>query len=259
MRGYAHFWHPRAASLSMEMIVDLHQYVMTFLIVILTVVVITLAQSLLISDEWFRRVYSYGDGLWLIRRSNRVERDRQQYRKRVHSLSLELIWTIIPSIILFVIALPSMFVLYLIDEHVAYILTVFKVIGHQWYWSYEVAETSSSGFLQSNGQLPFGVSFDSYMVPTEMLELGELRLLEVDNTLIVPIETPVSFIVTSTDVLHSWAVPALGIKVDAVPGRLNQAYLFGNQIGEFHGQCSELCGINHGFMPIKLLLLPARG
>jgi cytochrome c oxidase subunit 2 len=155
--------------------------------------------------------------------------------------------------ILLAIGLPSVFVLYLLEEPTAYVLTVIKVIGHQWYWSYEISDCTFKGFSQSRYELPNTFIFESYMIPTADIDLGQLRLLEVDNALLVPIETPLVFVITSTDVLHSWSVPSLGIKVDAVPGRLNQVYLFVNRAGEYYGQCSELCGIHHGFMPIKVV------
>jgi heme/copper-type cytochrome/quinol oxidase subunit 2 len=176
------------------------------------------------------------------------------YRKICHLGDLELLWTIIPSLILLAIAIPSLIVLYILDEPAGYILTVFKIIGHQWYWTYEIGDCSLEAFRAAKFQLPvLKSSVDSFMIPTADLVPGQMRLLEVDNALIVPVETPLSFIITSEDVLHSWSVPSLGIKVDAVPGRLNQVYCFITRAGEFYGQCSELCGIHHGFMPIKVI------
>lgn len=171
------------------------------------------------------------------------------YRSITHSYLLEIFWTLLPSFILITIAIPSIFVLYIIDEPAGYVLSVFKVIGHQWYWSYEIADISifkHSDYFNS-------IIFDSFMVPTSDILPGQLRLLEVDNPLFVPTETPLAFIVTADDVLHSWAVPSLGIKIDAVPGRLNQVYCFITRAGEFYGQCSELCGVHHGFMPIHII------
>jgi cytochrome c oxidase subunit 2 len=153
-----------------------------------------------------------------------------------HGAALEIIWTIIPSLILMMIALPSFALLYSIDEVIDPACTI-KVIGHQWYRSYEVGDTLNS---------------DSYMLPITDLNSGELRLLEVDNYLVLPINIHVRFLVTSQDVLHSFAIPSFGIKVDAVPGRLNQLSTFINREGIYYGQCSELCGANHGFMPIKI-------
>lgn len=125
-----------------------------------------------------------------------------------------------------------------------------KIIGHQWYWTYEyiLAEETNNGTLTYVTK-----EFDSYMIPEEMLQPGDLRLLEVDNALHLPVGMPIRLLITSTDVIHSWAVPSLGVKVDAVPGRLNEIYIFIFRKGEFYGQCSELCGVNHGFMPIKVV------
>ena len=120
-----------------------------------------------------------------------------------------------------------------------------KVIGHQWFWSYEYSDYSNENNEKS-------VAFDSYMVTDEDLKQGQIRLLEVDNPVVLPVKTHIRVLVTSADVLHSWAVPSLGVKIDACPGRLNQVSLFIKREGTFYGQCSELCGINHGFMPIMV-------
>lgn len=159
----------------------------------------------------------------------------------VHGTLIEIVWTITPSIILMLIAIPSFALLYSMDEVVDPAVTV-KAIGHQWYWSYEYSD-----YTNDVGE---GIAFDSYMIPEDDLELGQLRLLEVDNRVVIPVNTHVRLIITAADVLHSWAVPSLGVKCDAVPGRLNQVSLFVKREGVFYGQCSELCGINHGFMPI---------
>nr|QAU54041.1 cytochrome oxidase subunit 2 [Aquilonastra batheri] len=152
--------------------------------------------------------------------------------------SLETIWTIIPAIILIFIALPSLQLLYLMDEVNNPFLTI-KAIGHQWYWSYEYADYRE-------------IEFDSYMIPTSDLNTGNPRLLEVDNRLTLPAQTPIRALISSADVLHSWAIPSLGIKMDAVPGRLNQVNFFISRCGLFYGQCSEICGANHSFMPIVI-------
>lgn len=151
---------------------------------------------------------------------------------------IEVIWTLFPAGVLILIALPSLKLLYLMDEVINPSLTV-KVVGHQWYWSYEYSDYGSET-----------IEFDSYMVPTSDLKKGELRLLDVDNRLIVPIQTVVRVLVTGGDVLHSFAVPALSVKIDAVPGRLNQTSFYLKRPGVFYGQCSEICGANHSFMPI---------
>jgi cytochrome c oxidase subunit 2 len=146
----------------------------------------------------------------------------------------------LPSLILVIVALPSFALLYSIDEVVDPSITV-KCVGHQWFWSYEYSD-----FEARLGN----INFDSYMIPEDELEFGELRLLEVDNRIVLPSRTHIRVLVTASDVLHSWAVPALGVKMDACPGRLNQTSVFLNRDGVFYGQCSEICGVNHGFMPI---------
>ena len=160
-----------------------------------------------------------------------------------HGTLIELIWTITPAIILILIAFPSFKLLYLMDEVNDSSMSVLAE-GHQWYWSYQYPD-----FLNSDEEF---IEFDSYMVPEADLEEGALRMLEVDNRVIVPELTHVRLIITSGDVIHSFAVPALGIKCDAYPGRLNQASVFINREGVFYGQCSELCGVMHGFMPIQI-------
>ena len=156
----------------------------------------------------------------------------------VHGTILEIVWTIIPAIILIIIAIPSFSLLYAMDELIDPILTL-KVIGSQWYWSYEYSDAMDESIF-----------FDSYMVLEEDLDKGQFRLLEVDNRVVVPTNTHIRVIITATDVLHSWAIPSLGVKLDACPGRLNQTSMYIKRVGVFYGQCSEICGINHGFMPI---------
>ena len=160
----------------------------------------------------------------------------------VHGTTLEMIWTIIPAVILMFVAVPSFALLYSIDEILDPAVTL-KVVGHQWYWSYEYSDYSSE-----DGET---INFDSYMIPEDDLsDMGQLRLLEVDNRVILPINTHIRVIVTAADVLHCWAIPSFAMKVDACPGRLNQTSLFIKRAGTFYGQCSEICGVNHGFMPI---------
>lgn len=161
--------------------------------------------------------------------------------KILHGTAIEIAWTVTPSLILVLIAIPSFALLYSLDEVVDPAVTV-KAIGHQWYWSYEYSDYS-----QADDQ---SIAFDSYMIPDDDLELGQLRLLEVDNRVVLPVNTHIRVIITAADVLHSWAVPSFGVKCDAVPGRLNQIPLFIKREGVFYGQCSELCGVNHAFMPI---------
>nr|YP_009048850.1 cytochrome c oxidase subunit II [Paratrioza sinica]AID54941.1 cytochrome c oxidase subunit II [Paratrioza sinica] len=152
---------------------------------------------------------------------------------------IELIWTLVPTIILSFIALPSLHLLYLMDELYNPILTI-KILGHQWYWSYEYNDFNS-------------IEFDSYLNPT-----STLRLLEVDNSTPVPLNCQVRLVTSSHDVLHSWTIPAMGLKMDATPGRLNQMSLFSNRTGSFFGQCSEICGANHSFMPIVVDIVPMK-
>nr|YP_086844.1 cytochrome c oxidase subunit II [Rhineura floridana]AAT08493.1 cytochrome c oxidase subunit II [Rhineura floridana] len=149
---------------------------------------------------------------------------------------MEIIWTILPAIVLVMVALPSLRILYLIDEVDNAHLTI-KAIGHQWYWSYEYTDYQD-------------ITFDSYMTPSSDLLPGHLRLLEVDHRMTVPMESPIRMLISAEDVLHSWAVPTLAIKTDAVPGRLNQTTFLTTRPGLFYGQCSEICGANHSFMPI---------
>nr|ASS30690.1 cytochrome c oxidase subunit 2 [Stemonopa insignis] len=159
-------------------------------------------------------------------------------RLLLENQTIEIIWTILPALILIFIALPSIRLLYLLDEINNPSVTL-KTIGHQWYWSYEYSD-----FLQ--------LEFDSYMIPTYELQKSGFRLLDVDNRTILPMNTQVRMLVTAADVIHSWTVPALGIKTDAIPGRLNQLSLIVNRPGLFFGQCSEICGANHSFMPIVI-------
>nr|WNH37143.1 cytochrome c oxidase subunit II [Melanonus zugmayeri] len=158
------------------------------------------------------------------------------------SQEVEIIWTVLPATILIMIALPSLRILYLMDEVNDPHLTV-KAIGHQWYWSYEYTDYED-------------LSFDSYMIPTQDLLPGQFRLLEADHRMVVPLDSPIRVLITAEDVLHSWAVPALGIKLDAVPGRLNQTAFITARPGVFYGQCSEICGANHSFMPIAVEVVP---
>nr|YP_010241754.1 cytochrome c oxidase subunit II [Tridentarius dentatus]YP_010983442.1 cytochrome c oxidase subunit II [Canarium labiatum]QTI82442.1 cytochrome c oxidase subunit II [Tridentarius dentatus]WOK41609.1 cytochrome c oxidase subunit 2 [Canarium labiatum] len=163
-------------------------------------------------------------------------------RSLVEGQEIETIWTIIPAVILVFLALPSLRLLYLLDEVGDCNLTV-KSIGHQWYWSYEYSD-----FLN--------IEFDSYMIPTNELEKGDFRLLEVDHRVVLPTQTDIRVLVTSADVIHSWTVPSLGVKADAIPGRLNQLSFFIKYPGVFYGQCSEICGANHSFMPIVVEAIP---
>jgi cytochrome c oxidase subunit 2 len=208
-----------AASPMMQGIINLHHDIMFFLVFIIAFVSWMLGRTL-----WHFNVLT-----------NPVP------ARFVHGTTIEIIWTLFPSVILMFIAIPSFALLYSMDEVVDPAITI-KAIGHQWYWTYEYSDYNNSD-EQS-------LAFDSYMIPEDDLELGQLRLLEVDNRVVVPAKTHLRIIITSADVLHSWAVPSLGVKCDAVPGRLNQVSMFVQRDGVYYGQCSEICGTNHGFMPI---------
>nr|YP_009439678.1 cytochrome c oxidase subunit II [Yanocephalus yanonis]ATG83151.1 cytochrome c oxidase subunit II [Yanocephalus yanonis] len=151
---------------------------------------------------------------------------------------IELIWTLMPALMLIAIALPSLKILYLIEEINKPLITI-KAIGHQWYWSYEYSDFKK-------------IEFDSYMKQSNSIENSEYRLLEVDNRIMLPFNMKSRILVTSYDVIHSWTIPSLGIKVDGSPGRINQSSIMLTRPGLFYGQCSEICGANHSFMPIVL-------
>jgi cytochrome c oxidase subunit 2 len=163
-------------------------------------------------------------------------------RYLLHGQTIEVIWTILPAIILLFIAFPSLRILYLLDEVNSPSISL-KTIGHQWYWSYEYSDFS-------------GIEFDSYIIPQNEISLDTFRLLDVDNRVILPINNQIRILVSATDVLHSWAIPSLGVKIDASPGRLNQTNFFINRPGLFFGQCSEICGANHSFIPIVIESIP---
>nr|YP_009185842.1 cytochrome c oxidase subunit II [Gabronthus thermarum]ALO70582.1 cytochrome c oxidase subunit 2 [Gabronthus thermarum] len=164
--------------------------------------------------------------------------NKLNYRYLLEGQMIELIWTILPAITLIFIALPSLRLLYLLDEINNPMITV-KSIGHQWYWSYEYDDFQS-------------IDFDSYMIPMNENKIHDFRLLDVDNRMAIPYNSQIRMIVTAADVLHSWTIPALSVKIDATPGRLNQTSFFINRTGIFFGQCSEICGANHSFMPIVM-------
>nr|UBF43856.1 cytochrome c oxidase subunit 2 [Comaster schlegelii]UGV21714.1 cytochrome c oxidase subunit 2 [Comaster schlegelii] len=204
-----------ASSPLMEELIYFHDYILIVLILITVVVFYGLFSLLFIP---------YTDRFFL------------------ESQGLETVWTIVPAFILIFIAFPSLQLLYLIDEINDPCLTI-KVIGHQWYWSYEYTDYCD-------------LDFDSYMVSLSDLSVGFPRLLEVDNRVVVPVQNSIRVLVSSSDVLHSWAVPSLGVKMDAVPGRLNQVTFLSPRSGVFYGQCSEICGANHSFMPIVIEAVP---
>lgn len=159
-------------------------------------------------------------------------------RVTVDAQQVETIWTILPAVTLVLLAIPSLRLLYLIDEINSPSITI-KAIGHQWYWRYEYSDFPN-------------IQFDSYILPTSELNIGEYRLLEVDNRIVIPIQLEVRLLITSADVIHSWALPGIGIKIDAIPGRLNQLGFSVRRPGVYYGQCSEICGANHTFIPIAV-------
>lgn len=205
------------ATAVMEGLIELHNNIMFYGIMICILIIIT---------------------IYNIIENFKIKKNKISYKEIRHGTTIEIIWTIMPAIILILIALPSFKLLYLSDEVIDPVITV-KAIGNQWYWQYEYTDYEGGKIL-----------FDSYMIPTDELKLGQFRLLEVDNRVILPINTPIRLILTARDVIHSWAVPSFGIKLDTVPGRLNQTGLLIKREGVYYGQCSELCGVNHGFMPI---------
>jgi cytochrome c oxidase subunit 2 len=208
----------------MEGIINLHHDLMFFIVFIFFFVLVILT----------RTIYNFA--------GNSSTFSDESSQNVVHGTLIEIVWTGLPALILILVAVPSFALLYSIDEVVDPAITI-KVIGHQWYWSYEFSDYVSPDQTEA-------VNFDSYMVSSDDLELGQLRLLEVDNRVVLPVNTHIRVLVTAADVLHSWAIPSLGIKMDACPGRLNQTSTFINREGVFFGQCSEICGAAHSGMPI---------
>lgn len=217
-----------AATPMMQGIIDLHHDIFFFLILILVFV-----SRILVRALWH---FHY--------QKNPIP------QRIVHGTTIEIIRTIFPSIIPMFIAIPSFALLYSMDEVVVDPAITIKAIGHQWYRTYEYSDYNSSD-EQS-------LTFDSYTIPEDDLELGQSRLLEVDNRVVVPAKTHLRIIVTPADVPHSWAVPSLGVKCDAVPGRLNQISISVQREGVYYGQCSEICGTNHAFTPIVVEAVPSK-
>ena len=170
-----------------------------------------------------------------------------------HNNQIEIIWTSIPALVLLSIASPSFSLLYSLDEISNSELSL-KILGHQWYWSYEISDFNSCSGSQN-------LKYSSYMLTEESLKeknsIGFFRNLETNKRIVLPTNTHLRLLISAVDVLHSWTIPSFGVKVDACPGRLNQANLFIKRFGIFFGQCSEICGVNHGFMPIVLLAVPS--
>ncbi|MEX0814405.1 MAG: cytochrome c oxidase subunit II [Dongiaceae bacterium] len=174
--------------------------------------------------------------LYVIFRFN--ERRNPTPSRTAHNTLIEVLWTALPVIILIGITIPSIRLIWYADRTQDADMTI-KAIGHQWYWSYEYPD---------NGNF----TFDALLVPDSDLQPGQLRLLETDNRIVLPIDTNIRLLVTATDVIHSWAIPAFGVKLDTVPGRVNETWMRITREGTYYGQCSELCGIGHGYMPIAV-------
>nr|YP_010384965.1 cytochrome c oxidase subunit II [Amusiotheres obtusidentatus]UPL64962.1 cytochrome oxidase subunit II [Amusiotheres obtusidentatus] len=200
-----------AVSPLMEQLIFFHDHIMLVLVLILTFV------GYLMASLFFNSLIN---------------------RYMLENQPIEIIWTSVPAFILIFIALPSLRLLYLLDEVNSPTLTL-KPVGHQWYWSYEYSD-----FMQ--------VEFDSYMINSTDMEMSSFRLLDVDNRTVLPMSIQIRVLISAADVIHSWTIPALGVKADAIPGRLNQISFFISQPGLFYGQCSEICGANHSFMPIVI-------
>nr|BBJ21217.1 cytochrome c oxidase subunit II [Lymantria fumida]BBJ21218.1 cytochrome c oxidase subunit II [Lymantria fumida]BBJ21219.1 cytochrome c oxidase subunit II [Lymantria fumida] len=217
MATWSNFNLQNSASPLMEQIIFFHDHTLVILIMI-TILVGYLMMSLLF-NKYINRFLLEGQ-------------------------MIEVIWTILPAVTLIFIALPSLRLLYLLDELNNPLITL-KSIGHQWYWSYEYSDFSN-------------IEFDSYMIQPNDMKPNNFRLLDVDNRIILPMSNQIRVMVTATDVIHSWTVPALGVKIDANPGRLNQTNFFLSRPGIFYGQCSEICGTNHSFMPIVIESIPIK-
>nr|YP_010946010.1 cytochrome c oxidase subunit II [Libythea myrrha]WGN99244.1 cytochrome c oxidase subunit 2 [Libythea myrrha] len=211
MATWSNFNYQDGASPLMEQIIFFHDH--TLIILIMITILIFYMMTSLFFNKYINRFLLEGQ-------------------------MIELIWTILPAITLIFIALPSLRLLYLLDELNNPLITL-KSIGHQWYWSYEYSDFNN-------------IEFDSYMINQSDMNINNFRLLDVDNRIVLPINNQIRILVTATDVIHSWTVPSLGVKVDANPGRLNQTSFFINRPGLFFGQCSEICGANHSFMPIVI-------
>lgn len=236
------------ASLQMEGILYLHEHIFSLLCGISATVLVLYRRVI------FRFFMIKSDLRRLLGRGRSNDLFFFVSEQRLNSLEvsketkkfLEIFWTVVPAIILLYIAGPSFALLYSMDEIAPETFFTILVQGSQWYWSYEY-------------YLPFltesKIAVSSYMISDLDLEEGQLRLLSVNNPIYIPRDLPTRFLVTATDVLHSWAIPSLGLKVDAVPGRLNQLVVQPTRSGIFFGQCSEICGANHGFMPITVYCL----
>jgi cytochrome c oxidase subunit 2 len=209
-----HYYFQDSSTYIMEAIINLYNYIFFYLIIIF----------IFISWMLFRTIY-------IFKYNNKII--------KINNPFLEIIWTIIPAIILYLIGIKSFKLLYVMDECINPKITI-KILGYQWFWTYEYP----------NNNYGCDIIYNSIIKKKFKLNEGHFRLLDVDNPMFVPEKTHIRLIITSMDVIHSWTVPSFGIKVDAIPGRLNQTSLFIKRKGIYYGQCSELCGVNHAFMPI---------
>ncbi len=216
---------PDATSPSMEHLAFFHGYVMTFITVIIILVIYS--RTVILFTKYSRRYL-------------------------LEQQTLEVIWTIVPAIILVLLAVPSLKILYMVEELTSPQVTL-KAIGHQWYWSYEYSVPRHDSPLSSTN-----IVFDSYMTPESDLLPQDFRNYEVDYRPLLPTTTQCRVLTSSTDVIHAWAVPSFGVKADAMPGRINQMPLLIYSPGVYYGRCMELCGANHRFMPIVVEAHPPK-
>lgn len=226
---YYQIYFQDSATKIMEDLVSLHNDIMFFLVMLFVMVFYLL----------FEVIWLFGTKYNWIK--------VQRALGLTHHLYLEVAWTLFPMFVVTIIASPSFALIYEMDRVTQPWMTL-KIIGHQWYWSYEYGDFKTKDGNQIN--------FDSYMVTTDDLEIGDFRLLEVDNRIILPLGIPIRLLITGADVIHSWTIPSFGIKLDAIPGRLNEIHTFIERAGLFYGQCSEICGVNHSFMPICVESIP---
>jgi len=232
------FYFQRPITIIMEGIIHIHDYICFFLIWIGALILYMLIYILVKHFYNLNNVHSVSDLV--------LQLDYFSTKKIRHNALLETYWTLVPAVILAIIAIPSFQLLYSM-ELISSSMCIVKVTGHQWYWSYEKIK-----FIESGEDVPkISIEqFDSYMITEDNLVSGNERLLTVDNYLELPFETHIKLLVTSSDVIHSWGVADFGVKIDAVPGRLNQVGFSLKKEGLFHGHCYELCGVNHVSMPI---------
>ena len=209
-------WFQPAASPVMERIIEFHNFIFIIEVSIVLLVLVLMGYIIIRFNS----------------KSNPVP------SKTTHNTILEVAWTAVPLLLVIIIAVPSLKLLYYADRIEEGEMTL-KVIGNQWYWSYEYPDHGA-------------FAFDSIIIEDENLEPGQPRLLSVDNSVVLPAETNIRLLFTSADVIHNWAVPSLGLKLDAVPGRVNESWVRINSEGDYYGMCSELCGVNHGFMPVHI-------